>query len=141
MANLITTIVSGLGYVPGVPGTFSNCIVVSDQAGNIISVNGLPVPSPQPGDVALSAPASTTANTDTLCTFATQVNGLKIQNTSPYNVYVAYDHPAVAGGGSFLIPPGGVLFDSIPVTVVHLLCSAIVSINSGTSGIFIEGQL
>ena len=95
----------------------------------------------QSGYVTLTTPAAqTTANTDTLYTFSSQINTVIIQNNTAANLNFAFD--AAATVGSLLLVPGQYYEKPKKVTVVHLLTTAATNVN-GTSGsnIVLLGEL
>lgn len=87
----------------------------------------------RPGYVALTTPpVATNAGTDTVLTFASQVNRVEIYNGSTAILNYAFDVAATLG--SLVLPPGYQLDKAKKITAVHILTAAAVTINGTTAG-------
>lgn len=95
----------------------------------------------QSGYISLVSPqASTNAGSETIYTFAEEVNTINLQNNSGANL--AYAFNAAATAGSLILATGQTLIYSKKITTVHLFTAGAQTVNATTSGgIILLGEL
>ena len=85
-------------------------------------------------------PTQTNAGTETILTFAQQVNHVTIENHTAANINYSFDETCTAG--SLLLPPTYQHDKAKQVNTVHILTTAAQNINGSTAGnIVVRGAL